>query len=81
MPELVISNAQEINKLEGWRVESAELQVLQQGNAKITSLLVKISHVAAEKQVMLRITPSIELIISGNTVVAGSGLYLQTTDV
>lgn len=81
MPELQIHNAQEVSKLVGWKIESAEVQRTKQGAGAVASIVLQISHVAAEKQVRLQLTPVPELIIIANTVIAGCGLNIQTTDI
>ena len=81
MPELEIKSPQDIGKLVGWKIESANVEVTKQGAGAVAFIVLHISHVAAEKEVRLQITPVPELTMMANTVVAGSGLNIQSTDV
>lgn len=75
MPELNFTCAEDVAKLEGWRIMSASF------DKSITGLRLVISHAAAEKPVALVIFASVNFQITGNSVIANPALSVRTEDV
>lgn len=76
MPELVISKPEDIKKLQGWTIEEAGMLP----PPKI-GIGLKISHPAAAIPVVVLITASVAMGLSGNVVVANPGLHIESKDI
>ena len=77
MPELVIRDNRDLEKLKGWKIEGAGLKV--EGAVPVIHL--HISHLAAEHNVELSFVPSVNLGLSGNIVVADAGITVRPVDI
>lgn len=74
MAELIIRTPEDVKKLEGWKIEKAE--VIPPGR-----IMLKISHPAASCHVQIVITPGVTMGLSGNIVLATSGILIEGRDV
>lgn len=76
MPEIEIKNPEDIKKLIGWTVKDA---VLRGGDVACIDL--RMSHPAAEKEMVFRIWPESKVGLNGNFIGVSTLLSMKVLDV
>ena len=75
MPEIIIGSAQDLAKLEGWQIKRAS------HDPTLNAIRLVLTHVAAEKAMVLVVFPGVSLTLTNLTVVANPLLHFRVEDV